>query len=368
MKILFFNWRDITHPQAGGCELHLHEIAKRIVKKGHEITLFCSTYENAKEMEIIDGIQIIRKGGKYSVYIYAFFTYLSYLRNKDFDIIVDDINGIPFFTPLYTTKPKVAIIHHLVKDIFSKELPFLFRPIGYFAEWLIPLVYRKTQFVTVSEGSKEEMFQAGIPEKNIKVIHNGISSDFTPNFDKKTKQPSLCYIGRLKEYKQLDHLIKAVPMIQKEFSNIYVSIAGSGDTEEELHKLTKEQGLENSITFHGFVDEEEKIDLYQRSWVFVNPSIKEGWGLTVIEANACGTPAIAYDVPGLKESIKNEFSGLLVDSLDIQHLSQRIIEFFQNEELRNNLSRNAVKWSQKFSWEKSSMLFLDLLENVFKNN
>ncbi len=368
MKILFFNWRDISHPQTGGCELHLHEIAKRIAKKGHEVSLFCGSYEDAKKNEIIDGIHIIRKGGKYSVYIHAFFTYVTCLRKKKFDIIIDDINGIPFFTPIYVKKPKIAIIHHLVKNIFSKELPFFFRPLGYFAEWLIPIIYRDIQFVTVSNSSKKEMIDQGISEHNIQVIHNGISLNYKENIFEKTKNPSICYIGRLKEYKQIDHLINAFELVKKDFPYSTLSIAGSGDKERELKELVQNKKLENDVIFHGFIDEEKKIQLYQESWVFINPSVKEGWGLTVIEANACGTPAIAYNVPGLKESIKNNFNGLLVDSVDFYSLSKTIKEFLKHEELRNNISRNAIIWSKNFNWDKSSNDFLKLLENVFKNN
>jgi glycosyltransferase involved in cell wall biosynthesis len=368
LKILFFNWRDITHPQAGGCELHLHEIAKRIVKKGHEVTLFCGSFPNAKKTEIIDGIKIIRKGSKYTVYIHAFFTYLTYLRKKKYDIIIDDINGIAFFTPVYIYKPKIAIIHHLVKDIFSKELPIYFRPIGYFAEWLIPIFYKNIEFITVSQSSKEEMSEIGIDENRIQIIHNGISSKYKANLEMKTENPTLCYIGRLKEYKQLDHLIKSINFVKEKFPKIKLSIAGSGDTEEELKKLVKKLHLEETVTFHGFINEEDKISLYQQSWAFVNPSLKEGWGLTSIEANACGTPAIAYDVPGLKESIKDNFSGLLVEKIDYHHLSKKIIEFLANDLLREKLTKNALTWADNFSWDKSSTDFLDFLENVFKNN
>ena len=367
MKILFFNWRDITHPQAGGCELHLHEIAKRIAKMGHDVTLFCSEYENSYQKESIDSINIIRRGGKYTVYIHAFFEYMTLRKTNDFDIIIDDINGIPFFTPLYVKKPKVAILHHMVKDIFSKELPILFQPIGYFAEWLIPIVYRKTTFVTVSKSSKDEMIEAGISEKKIHVIHNGISSDYTAILDKKTENPTIFYLGRLKEYKQIDHLIKAIDAIKRKFPDISLSIAGSGDKEKELRELVKNLQLEKNVIFHGFINKKKKIELYQKSWIFINPSIKEGWGLTIIEANACGTPAISYNVPGLKESIKDNYNGLLVHAIDYYQLSEKIIELLENDDLRNKLSKNANIWSKNFNWDKSASDFLDLLENVFKN-
>jgi glycosyltransferase involved in cell wall biosynthesis len=367
LKILFFNWRDITHPQAGGCELHLHEIAKRLAKKGHDVTLFCGAYENSKKKENVDGIEIIRKGGKFSVYIYAFVEYITNFKKKDFDIIIDDINGVPFFTPLYTNKPKVAIIHHMVKDIFSKELPIAFRPLGYFAEWLIPIIYRKTTFVTVSDSSKREMIDAGISPEQINVIHNGISNKYISNLNIKTENPTLLYIGRLKEYKQIDHLIKSIDLIKTNFPTVTLSIAGSGDKEKELIKLVETLNLKNNVLFHGFIDEKNKIELFQKSWIFINPSLKEGWGLTVIEANACGTPAIAYNVEGLRDSIQDYNNGLLVNSINYHDLSKKIIELLEDNDLRKKISYQAIKWSENFNWDISTDKFLNLLINVFKH-
>jgi len=364
LKILFLNWRDITHPLAGGCELHLHEIGKRLVKKGHEVTLFCGSFDGCKEHDEIDGIEMIRRGGKYTVYPHAVLEYLANLRKRDFDIVVDDINGVPFFTPLYIRKPKIAILHHLVKNIFFRELPLLLRPIGYTAEGLIPCFYGKTCFITVSNSSKEEMSEAGIPAKNIEIIHNGISELFKPDRGLKPSYPHILYLGRLKAYKQLDHLIKAVKLVKEEISDVELSIAGSGDVEDDLKGLAVELGLEANVRFHGYIDEEAKLRLLQSAWIFVTPSRKEGWGLTVIEANACGTPAVAYDVPGLRDSIKNGQTGLLVGRKTIEDLARDIIRVLKDEELRNKLSAGALKWSKNFGWDKSAENVLNVLERV----
>lgn len=366
MKILVFNWRDITHPQAGGCELHLHEIGKRIVAYGHELTLFCGAYQGGETFDNVDGLEIIRKGGQYSVYPYAMFEYLSTLKKRDFDVVVDDINGVPFYTPLYIRKPRVAVIHHLVKEIFFRELPLVLRPIGFTAEWLIPPLYRKTEFITVSDSSKREMIEAGIPTDMIRIVHNGISGIYLPNKGLKSAYPHILYLGRLKAYKQLDHLIKAVKIIREKIPTIELSIAGSGDAEDDLKRLAAELDVKENVKFHGFVNEEEKLRLLQSAWVFVTPSEKEGWGLTVIEANACGTPAIAYDVPGLRDSIQKNKTGLLVDGNRVEDLASTTINVLENDRLRNKLSTAALKWSTNFNWDKSARKFLEILEDVIK--
>jgi glycosyltransferase involved in cell wall biosynthesis len=364
LKILFFNWRDIKHPQAGGCELNLHEIAKRLVKKEHKVTIFSGAYSGCKEQEIIDGIEIIRKGGKFSVYFFASLEYLSNFKKKNYDIIIDDINGIPFFTPLYIKKPKVAILHHLVKDIFSKELIFPLTSIGYLAEWLIPKIYKKIDFVTVSESSKNEMMEAGIKSEKINVIHNGISRECKPNIDIKTDYPSILFVGRLKEYKQIDVLIEAIKIVKKDKQDVKLFIGGTGDKESDLKNLVNKLGLNDTVKFHGYVDENKKLELYQKSWIFVTPSIKEGWGITVIEANACGTPAISFDVPGLRDSIKNNVTGILVNKMDINNLANNILEVLNDNNLRNKLQNNAINWSREFTWDNATEKMIELLENV----
>ena len=364
MKILIFNWRDITHPLAGGCEVNLHEIGKRIVKSGNEVTLFCGEYNGCKKRDRIDGIDIIRRGGRFSVYIYAVLEYLSNLRKKEYDIIIEEINGVPFFTPLYAKEKKIAFIHHLTKDIFFRELPFIFAIIGHLAEKLIPLIYHNIDFITVSNSSKEEMIKAGIPRDKIKIVYNGISNNYKPDWKKKSSYPHILYLGRLKKYKQLDHLIRAMKIVKKEVKDAKLSIAGSGDIEEELKKIVEEIGLNETIKFHGYVNEEKKKHLMQSAWIFVITSRKEGWGLTVIEANACGTPAIAYNVPGLRDSIRNGETGLLVDKNNIDNLAEAIIKVLKDEKLREKLSKNALKWSKNFSWDKSSNRFLEILKLV----
>ena len=363
MKILIFNWRDITHPQAGGAEKYLHEIGKRLADK-HEVTLFCSHYPGAPTREEIDGIEIVRSGGRFTTYMHAAVKYLAKLRRRDYDVIVDDINGVPFFTPLYSRKPIVAIIHHIVGwNIFRRELPLPLAIVGYLCERSIPYIYRNCKFVTVSESTKEELKKFGIRECNITVIPNGI--DLNPHLGKKYERPRIVYFGRIKNYKRIDHVLKAFRIVMREIPDAELVIAGRGEA-TNLKNLAKNLNIDRSVMFMGEVNEKQKIEILSSSWVYVITSTKEGWGISVIEANACGTPAVAYDVPGLRDSVKHGYNGLLVENGNIEALANTIINLIKNDSLRKELSKNAVEWAKQFSWDRSAEMFERVIKNAIE--
>jgi len=359
MNILIFNWRCWKHPWAGGAEKYLYEISRRLVKRGHKVTWFVSSWDGLNGREVSDGIEIIRKGGRFSVYIHAFLTYIRELRRRGFDVVVDDINGVPFFTPLFVGKKKVAIIHHLVKRIFFKELPWYLAIIGWLSERLIPIAYGKTKFVTVSESSKNEIEEFGI--EDVEVVYNGVDMALSENLDKNSK-PSIIFLGRLKNYKRIAHLIKAYKIVSKRVPEAELWIVGDGDDRNELEKLAKE--MEIKADFFGYVDEATKAKLLRESWVFVNTSEKEGWCVTVVEANACGTPCIGYDVPGLRDSIVDAETGFLVENGNIEELACMICMVLNDERLRERLSRNALEYAKKFSWDESAEMFEKIMREV----
>jgi len=358
MRILIFNWRDITHPWSGGAEVYIHEIGKRLVKKGYDITLFCGEYLGCEEETVIDGIKIIRKGGQYSLYLYAPIYYLLKLR-KNIDIIIDCENGIPFFTPLFSRKKKICVVHHIHRDVFDKELPFYLSWLGKFLEgFLMPLVYKKIDFVAVSPSTKKAMINLGINKENIRLIYNGMNGQFAPDFSKK-KSNLIAYVGRIKRYKQLDHLVKAFRIVKDKIQDAELVIAGKGNL-VEIEELAKRLNLK--ICLYNGITDEEKFDLLQKAKVFVTTSMKEGWGLTVIEANRCGTPVVAYDVDGLRDSIRNNETGLLVKSGDIRQIGESIIKIIDNNDLQMNI--RALEWSKKFDWDKSTEEFEKAIESL----
>jgi len=366
MKILFFNWRDITNPLGGGAELYVHEIGKRLAKN-HEVVLYCAKYRGCSERDEVDGVKIIRRGGAFSVYFYAFFDYLLRLRKENFDIVIDSINCVPFFTPLFTRTPKIALLYHIVnKETISQEIPFPADLVAWLAQRLIPFIYKNINFVTISDSSKEDLVRFGVPRNKVDIVYSGVNHTLLAPMGESEK-PLIAYIGVIKRYKQLDHLLRILPLIRREVLGAELVIAGKrGDN--ELQNMKKNLGLEHCVKLQGEVSEAEKAQILQKAWVFVIPSVKEGWGISVIEANACGTPAIAYDVPGLRDSIKNGKTGLLVPYGNIRELARATIRVLTGTRLRQNLSRNARKWASSFDWDKSAQGFMKIMEKAMGRN
>ena len=365
MKILIFNWRDLRHSWAGGGEIYIFEQAKRWVKMGHEVTVFCGqdVEKDLPSFEAINGIKIYRKGGRYSLYIWAIWYYFTRFKGKA-DIVIDVENGIPFFTPLFCRIPKICFVYHVHGKQFFYELPFLLNYLGYLIErFIFPLIYINMPVVVISQTTKKELERIGFNGRKISIVYSGINEQ-NPQKTLKTKflNPTLLYLGRIKRYKRVDLLVKIFPKIIKKVPNARLIIAGWGTEASNIANLVMKSSLRRKISLMGPVSEEEKKLLLSRAWVFVNPSIGEGWSMAVIEANLYGTPAVAFDVPGLAESIRHGKTGLLAQ--DEEGLTQKICETLMDNILREKLSKNAMNWTSRFSWDRSAKESLSILENV----
>lgn len=361
-NILIFNWRDRENKYAGGAETYLHEVGERWVKAGHSVTLFCSNDGHQKPNSIANGMQVIRRGGFFGVYVCAAVYYFFKFRGQ-VDVILDSENGVPFFTPLYAKEPVYIILHHVHQDIFYKYLP---KPLALFAATLeknlMPLVYRNTEFITVSESSKQDIMNLKLSKKDIHVINPGVDLS-RMKIGEKNSTPIIFSVGRLKTYKSIDVLIRAFHAISSKLPDARLVIAGDGDARPELQSLTEELKLENRVTFLGKISEDDKISWFQKAWVFVNPSMMEGWGITSIEANACGTPVVASDVPGLRDSVKNPHTGFLVPYGNHELFAQKIMLVCQDHEIRKKMNIEARQWAENFSWDRLSEKFDKIISN-----
>lgn len=364
MRILWFNWRDWTHPWAGGAEVHVREVASRLVDWGHEVTLFCGRYLGCEGRQRVDGVEVIREGNPFTVYLCAAKEYLRSFRKGDYDAVVDDINGVPFFTPLYVREPKVAIVHHLVREIFFQQLPTHKAVMGYLAERTIPLLYHDTPFIAVSESTRDELLRFGIPKRNIALVHYGLDHGSLGQCEK-SPFPSVLYFNRIKRYKNVDDLIRAFGIVKRRISDARLLIVGcrGWPYEDELRALARSLTIRD-IEFLGFVSEERKRRMLGSSWVHVLPSTREGWGISVMEAAACGTPTVAYDVPGLCCSVKNGETGILVPYRDVEALAEAMLRILNDEGLRESLSMNAVRWAKGFDWERTADRTLKRLKSA----
>ena len=354
MKILIVNWQDIKNPLGGGAEVHLHQIFSRIVKRGHSVTLYCSTFENAPREEVIDGIRVIHEGGRYMFNYRVPFRYFTRFRKERFDIIVDDMNKIPFFTPLYVRKPLYFIIHHLFGKSIFREAPFPFAFYVYVMEKLGVAVcrWKKVPLMVVSPSTREEMINHGFSDDSIVYAYNCVDHDVhRANLVPKSQTPLIGYFGRLKKYKSVEHLLHAFTHVRSRIPDIKLVIVGEGDHRYTLQKIADNLGISDSVQFTGYVSEKEKVEWLNRVWFMVNTSSKEGWGLTVIESNACGTTVIGSDVPGLRDAIKDGETGLLYRYGDVVDLSEKILLLINDREMRERLTKNAIEWASTFSWD-----------------
>ena len=366
-KILAFNWRDIRNPEAGGAEVNVHEQAKRWVALGNSVTLFTARPSGQQRRETVDGIEIFRAGGRYDVYPAACFVYLTRLR-KQADVVLDIENGIPFFTPLFSRKPRALLMHHLHQEQFLVEMGPIIGRIGRFLErFVVPVLYRNSKWISVSESTahqkREALFHG--PQRNIEVVYNGLDHDLYFPMDSKFSRPTVLYLGRIKEYKRLDILIDAMDRIIEKVPEAELIIAGTGDALERLRETAARARSRDSIRMLGFVDDAQKIELLRRSWVMATPSMNEGWGVTVIEANACGTPAVAFRVAGLDESIVSGVTGTLAESETT--FSDAISEILIDKELRSRLSEHAIAWSRRFSWDETAARTLAILDEAVRD-
>lgn len=360
-RILIFNWRDKKHLFSGGAEVYLHELATRWVQEGHAVTIFCGNDGKSPRHEVYDGVEVIRRGGFYFVYVWAALYYLLRLR-KQTDVIIDAQNGIPFFTPLFARKPIYCLMFHVHQEYFRTSLINPLYLLAFFLEKkAMPFIYRKVQFITISESTKKDMITLGLGKAGITLVYPGVNIEaLQPG--QKTKKPSILYLGRLKSYKSVHVLIKAAPQILKKFPQVEFIIAGSGEEEYKLKQLAKKLSVFESFSFLGKVTEEQKIELYQKAWVFVNPSLIEGWGMTTIEANACGTPVVASNVPGLRDSVKNPHTGFLVEYGNADAFAGKIMELLGDRQMLTVMSHEAIMWSEKFDWNKSAKIGLDIIK------
>ncbi len=366
MKILAINWEDLANPQAGGAEVHLLEILKRIAGRGHQVTLLCSSFPGAKTREESDGIKIVRRGSRYNFNLVAPFVFRALVKEQEWDIVIEDINKIPFYTPLYHRLPLLVVIPHLFANTVFKEINFVLGVYIYLSEKPIPTIYKGFKFMVISNSTKEDLVKRGVPKDDIFVIRCGIDRDLyrvDPGIEKYST-PTVIYLGRLKKYKSIDHLLTGFSLLLERIPEARLVIVGEGDYKGRLMDLAGKLNLENRVEFTGYVDKQEKVKRLQKSWVAVYPSLKEGWGLTNIEANACGTPVVASNVPGLKDSVIEGETGLLFEYGNVQQLSGCMSKILTDTEYREKLIRGGLSWAKSFSWDETAAKTLELMGNI----
>ena len=356
MRILVVNWQDRLNPEAGGAEVHLHEIFSRIAEDGHDVDLLVSGWNGAEEETSVDGMRVVRAGSRYSFPLHVRRAYRTRLDVGQYDVVVEDINKLPLFTPLWVGTPVVGLIPHLFGATAFQQESFPIAATVVAAERLMPSAYRDVDFLVISDSTAEDLMDRGFDRDRIRVSHPGVDHEIFRSVPDVTKaeEPTAVYVGRLKRYKGLDVVIRAVARLRDAGTDLRFVVAGQGDDRGRLERIAAELGLGDRISFPGFVSEDEKVRILQSAWMNVYPSPKEGWGITNVEAAACGTPSVASDSPGLRESVRHDETGFLVDHTDVEAWAHALGSMVKDDVLRMRLAVGALHHSERFTWEATA--------------
>lgn len=356
VHIVVLNWRDTANPEGGGSEVYIEQLARRWARFGHRVTLVCAAHDHAPATEERAGVRILRRGSKLSVYSKA----RAMLRRGELDpvnVVVDTQNGLPFFAPWASRAPTVVLVHHVHRE----QWPVVYDPIrarvGWFIESVVaPRALRSCRYVAVSEATRAELIDHGVKPDAITVVHNGI--DALPDTGvAPDPAPRILVLGRLVPHKRVEHVIDAAAALRSGHPGLTVAIVGDGWWADELRDAAQRAGVNDIVEFTGHVDEQEKAVQVSRAWVLALPSVKEGWGLVVMEAASRGVPTVAYaDAGGVGESIVDGQTGILVQG-GAGEFTATLDRILSDDDERARLGRAAQLRSREFSWDASALAF-----------
>jgi glycosyltransferase involved in cell wall biosynthesis len=362
LRVAFLNWRDTSNPEGGGSEVYVETIAEGLAARGHRVTLVCAEHTESPSREIRNGIRIVRTGGKLDVYPRAAW-YLRTGRLGPLDVVVDVQNGLPFCSPVASKVPTVVLVHHVHREQWPVVYGRARASIGWWLESrLAPYVYRHSSYVAVSSRTRDELVALGVNSAQISVVFNGTTpppmTDHAPSL-----HPHIIVLGRLVPHKRVEHVLDSASVLRERYPDLRVSIVGEGWWRDQLQHAAREAGVADLVTFYGHVDEPTKDRLLREAWVLALPSLKEGWGLVVMEAAARGVPAVAYaEAGGVVESIADGITGVL--ATDQQEFSAALERILHDQEFRNSLGRAAAVRSAEFTWESAIKNFEQVLQDA----
>jgi len=370
MNIVWFSWKDKFHPEAGGAELLTDMGLTTLAQQGHTVTLITSEYKNSgNKPVIVSGYNIVRSGGKFSVYIKAWIIYLRKYRSSD--VVVDEINGVPFFAPLLLPRKKVvSIVHHIQREIWFYQIFFPINIVGYLMEpiYYILVALLKTPFFVVSESSKNDLLSYGVESKRIymnKIFHN-LDTTLEPPA-RQNKNITVLVFGALRAMKRTLHAIQAFELAQDEIPSLRLVVAGSneGSYGKKILKYINNSRAKEKIKVIGYVSKEEKLELMRSADIGVLASVREGWCIVATEEHSQGLPTVVYNTNGLVDSTLHNFTGL-VTPVTIQGLCEGIKKLANDELLREQLGRQALEDSKQYTFDNATHTFLNNFNTIFK--
>jgi glycosyltransferase involved in cell wall biosynthesis len=352
LNVLVLNRRDIKNPSGGGAEVYTHQVAKGLVQRGSVVTVFSSRFRGSSPEEAVDGVRYLRAGTELTVHFKGFLYALRHRR--EFDLLIDEFNGIGFFT--FLLPRGIILIHQLYREFWLKE----FGPLGalpYVLEPLLLRCYRRRPAVTVSESTRGDLEKLGF--RDIRIVMNALGNRPLEEIAEKEASPTMVFLGRLRFTKRPEDAIEIFRIARAELPGARLWMMGSGPDEKALKDRAK--GLEG-VTFHGWVSAERKFELLRRAHVLIVPGVREGFGINVIEAASQGTPAVGYDIPGLRDSIRDGLTGMLAEGPE--DAARKVVRLLKDPALYRSMAENCLDYSRGFDWGKRAEEFWRAIKDL----
>jgi glycosyltransferase involved in cell wall biosynthesis len=346
--VLFVNWRDTAHPEGGGSERYVERMAEGLARRGYRVTVQCAAHRNGPADEVVNGVRFRRRGGRWGVYLWAMLAVLQ-LRP---DVVVDVQAGLPFFSRLVARCPVLVLVHHVHREQWCAVLGPVLGRIGWLIESRIaPLLYRNCRYLTVSDETRRELAGLGVATSRTTVVRNGLDEPPAVNAER-DRDPTLVVVGRVVPHKRVEHAVDVVARLAQRWPKLRLEVVGHGWWLDNLRQHVELRDLGDRVTLHGFVDEQDKHEILARSWVHLCPSVKEGWGIVIMEAAAHGVPSVAYRrAGGVAESIVDDETGLLAD--DFEDLVRHVDRLLADDGERVAMGDAGRDRAGTFAWERS---------------
>ncbi|NVM21684.1 MAG: glycosyltransferase family 4 protein [Desulfobacterales bacterium] len=363
--VVIFSKRDIKNPMRGGGDTYVHEIAKGLAQK-YKVIILTIGYQGASPIEVIDGVEVHRIG--FNITLGRFLLPLYFKRHfAKADLVIDSVTVIPWFSPLFASHRNLMIFYQLVGDIFYQELPPIVAHLAFLVEPPLYKIYKNTPIVTISPSSRDALASLGLSDSHlVHIVPPGIPSSLIQQ-DKQRgieREPIIICLSRVVAYKGIQYAVMALPRIFKEVPEAKLIVIGKGPYLPKLIQLTNKLGLAQYVTFAGYLSEAEKIEMLKRARVLVFPSKREGWGINILEANAMKVPAVGWNSPGIKDTVRDDDTGFLVPLGNIDLLADRVATLLTDNTCWNRISHNAFTWAKEHTWENTRSNFTNVVENL----
>jgi glycosyltransferase involved in cell wall biosynthesis len=362
LQVLILNWRDVRNPRAGGAELLTHELAKRLVARGDQVSWFTSRPSGAPSEEVVDGVSIVRRGSELTTRFHA----PRFGARRSWDIVVEEINTLPWLSPMWARSRTLLLIPQLARDVWWYEAPLPVAALGYAAEPIYLAAYRRTEAVTISRSTLDDLRDLGTTAP-IHVIPMASSTPALPRLPPKMLTPRLVIVGRLVASKRVDHAIRALARLRRSIPDASLVVVGEGPERDGLERLTRELDLDGAVKFTGRVSERRKAGILADATILTACAVREGWGLTVTEAARLGTPSICYRIPGLRDAVVDGRTGILTDPTP-EALADATKALIAEPGRYQHLRDAAWRHNSALSWERTGDAFGHVLDAACRRN